>query len=93
MNTDNFSEFEVTDHYFLEERGGFLIGRIYSGQFKVGMTVPLKDDRNKFTIAGIEFLDNLAEKSFKNALIFSEKPDLEYLKRMFPVGSMLKAYE
>ena len=93
MNTANYSLFEVTEHYYLEERGGFVIGQIFSGQFKVGMIVTVEEDGKELTISGIEFLDNLAEKIYKQALIFTERPDLEYLKIKFPVGSMLKAYE
>ena len=84
------AEFEVTDHFYLKERGGFVIGNIKSGLFKMGMEVSCSEEGQSLTISGIEYLDNLKEKSFKNALVFKEKPSLEFVKSLFPVGTVLK---
>lgn len=92
MNKEEQAEFEVTDHYHLIERGGFVIGQIKSGTFKVGMSVPVGGQETPLTISGIEFLDNIKEKKFSNALIFKEKPSLEFVKKAFPVGVVIHAY-
>jgi hypothetical protein len=90
MNAE-FAHFEVTEHYVLPERGGFVIGRIRSGDFRLGMSVYSGDEPPRLTISGIEFLDNTTESKFWNALMFREHPDLEFLKRVFPVGTILLA--
>ena len=87
------SEFEVTDHFYLKERGGFVIGNIKSGLFKMGMVVSCSEEGQSLTISGIEYLDNLKEKNFKNALVFKEKPSVEFVKSFFPVGCILKSIE
>ena len=93
MNHEN-PLFEVTGHYFLKERGGFVIGTILSGTFRNGMRIATGDRKLPFlTIAGIEFLDNIREKTFKNALVFREQPSLEFVTRAFPVGGTLVATE
>jgi hypothetical protein len=84
-------EFEVTHHYYIEKRGGFVIGRIQSGIFKIGMKVPIDEDGTSLTISGIEYIDNVKTKMVANALIFKEKPSLDYVKKVFPVGSVLRA--
>ena len=82
--------FEVTGHYFLKERGGFLIGSILSGTFRNGLRVATGDQQLPFlTITGIECLDNIQEKTFKNALVFREQPSLEFMTRAFPIGRIL----
>ena len=86
-------EFEVTNHYYLEKRGGFVIGRIQRGIFKIGITVPIAEDGTSLTISGIECIDDVKTKMFANAIIFKEKPTLDYVKKMFPVGSVLRAYK
>ncbi len=53
-------------------------------------------DPSTLTISGVEFLDNLAEKRFWNALVFAERPALDFVKRVFPLGSIIElgaAYE
>ena len=93
MNAEELAEFEVTGHYYLEKRGAFVIGRIQSGTFRIGMTIPIGEEGKSLTISGIEYLDNVAKKVFANALVFKEKPELDYLKKIFPVGSVLRAYK
>ena len=88
------SQFEVTDHFELPERwGAFVIGHIRSGVFKTGLVVDAQEPECTFTISGIEFLDNISEKRFWNALHFQEKPEMETVRRCFPVGTVLKAVE
>jgi hypothetical protein len=76
MNVQESAEFKVLDHFCLKDRGGFVIGRIQSGLFKIGMRIPINEDGNSLTISGIEFIDILKEKIFANALIFKEMPSL-----------------
>jgi hypothetical protein len=77
-------QFEVTDHHELAERGGFVIGHIREGAFRIGMKVRTGDEPTFLTIFGIEYRDNVA-------LIFSEQPTLEFVRRVFPVGTVIEA--
>lgn len=81
--------FEVTGHYQLSERGAFLIGYIRSGVFRNGMLIGTASHSERFVISAIEFLDNIAERKHWNALILRERPSLEALERLFPVGSVV----
>ena len=85
-------EFEVINHYYIENRGSFVIGHIKSGIFQIGMKVPIDQDGSSLTISGIESVDYVGRKIFHNAIIFKEKPSLDYVKKVFPVGSVLRAY-
>ena len=85
------ARFEVTGHYELSERGAFLIGHIRTGTFRNGMLIDAAGHKERFTISGIEFLDNIAEQKHWNALVFRERPNLEALQRLFPVGSIVVA--
>ena len=76
MNTEEFAEFEVTDHFYLKQRGGFVIGHIRKGTIRPGMVVQIRKDGKSLTISGVEFVDNITEKTFTNALVFQEKPKL-----------------
>jgi len=89
MNED--TNFEVTDHYELPERGAFVIGHIRSGMFRIGMVLYSPFGNSHFTISGIECVDNIRERKNWNALTFQERPALATLKVCFPVGAMLKA--
>jgi hypothetical protein len=85
------AQFEVTDHFEIPNRGAFLIGHIRTGMFRIGMVVCAEPSGEVFTISGIEFVDNTREKKYWNALVFQEKPELDTLRRCFPVGTVLKA--
>ena len=80
MNTQKLAEFKVTDHFYLKDRGGFVIGQIRNGIFKIGMTVSIEEDGNSLTISGIEYVDKSTERKFRNALLFKEKPELDLVK-------------
>ena len=82
--------FEVTGHYYMKERGAFVIGNILRGEFKIGMKLPAKDENEFLTISSIEYLDNLAERKFWNALVFAEKPTFGYVEENFPVGMVIR---
>ena len=85
------ARFEVTGHCELSARGAILIGHIQAGVFRNGMLIGSAAHSERFTISGIEFLDNIAERRHWNALVFRERPSLEALQRLFPVGSVVVA--
>jgi hypothetical protein len=88
---DEEAQFEVTNHFELPERGAFVVGHIRNGTFRIGMIVEADPPDSHLTISGIEYVDNIKEKRFWNALRFREQPSLETVKRRFPVGTVLKA--
>jgi hypothetical protein len=83
--------FEVTLHFQLAERGAFVVGRILGGTWRTGACVSALDGERRFTVSGIEFLDNLSAKTHAMALVFQERPTMPELARAFPVGSILFA--
>ena len=85
--------FEVTDHYELTERGGFVIGQMSEGRVRVGDSVPLPDSSTNWTIGGVEMLDNVSERKYWTALIFKERPTRAEVEAAFPVGSYVDVYE
>ena len=85
-------QFEVTDHYELSH-GVFVVGHICDGVFREGMKVPTGQDPAFLTVSVIEYVDNLAKGKFWNALAFRERPTLEFVKSVFPVGAVLEAEE
>jgi hypothetical protein len=83
--------FEVTSHFQLAERGAFAVGRILGGTWRTGACVLALDGKTRFTVSGIEFLDNLSAKTHAMALVFEERPNMSELARAFPIGSVLFA--
>ena len=92
MNSEVIGTFEVTDHYVLKDRGAFVIGNILGGAIKVGGKVRLPDGVTSWTISGVEFIDNIAQRIYRNALVFRERPALEELQRSFPVGTQIEVF-
>jgi len=84
------TRFKVTDHFQIAERGAFVIGHIVEGTIRLGMVAFARDGSARFTVRAVEYLDNLAEKKFWNALLFSEHADLETVRNTFPVGSIIE---
>ena len=78
--------FEVTSHFELKDRGGFVIGHIKSGSVAVGMYVNTGSQPPTLKVSGVEFVDNVSEKKYWNALLFAERPKLDFVERVFPVG-------
>jgi len=87
------ARFEVTDHFQFAERGAFVIGRILMGTIRPGMFALSPASSGHFTVRGVEFVDNLAEKKDWNALAFSEFPNLEAVREAFPVGTVIEVHE
>jgi len=85
--------FEVTGHYALSWRGGFVLGQIRGGGFRPGMRVVAGDNSSTLTISGVEHLCNPAERRYMQALIFREKPGLESVLRWFPVGTVIEGID
>ncbi len=86
-------QFEVTDHYRMASRGAFVIGNIVGGTIRPGMRVNTGLQPSTLRINGVEFVDNLKERRHWNVLIFAEGPTLEFIKRAFPVGSLIEVME
>ena len=78
--------FEVTDHFEVKGRGGFVVGRIVGGVIRPGMLVPTRLEPATLRIAGVEFVDNISARTYRNALIFAEQPSLAFVRTAFPVG-------
>ena len=76
--TADIDRFEVTIHHELAERGAFVIGHVLDGVIRPGTCVDTNLDPPILRVAGIEFLDNISEKKYSNALIFAERPSLEW---------------
>ena len=85
------AKFEVTDYFELQGRGGFVVGQIVQGSVRPGMLVATGLNPDQLRIAGVEFLDNIAERKYRNALVFAEQPTLEFIRKAFPVGTIVEA--
>ena len=81
--------FEVTDHAELEDRGAFVVGRIVDGVVRPGMRVTTWLHPPSLTISGVESLDKLSERKHWTALVFAERPTLEFVARAFPIGGIV----
>lgn len=81
----------MTAHFELAGRGAFVVGHIRDGKFRNGMSITSGITGQTYVICGIEFLDNLSERIFLNALIFREKPAIAEIIRAFPAGTLLSA--
>jgi hypothetical protein len=44
-----------------------------------------------FTISGVEFLDNVAQRTTSNALVFRANPTIDEVQNAFPVGTLAYA--
>jgi len=45
MNTQTILHFEVISHYYINERGEFIIGKIKDGVLKIGMQTTVNDGK------------------------------------------------
>jgi hypothetical protein len=93
MNNSVESRFEVTDHYELPGRGAFLIGNIMDGTLRIGMSMRARDQEVPLTISRIEYVDHRQLRRFANALTFHEQPSLDYLKKTYPLGSVVTFHD
>lgn len=82
--------FVVTDHLSLAERGTFLIGRIVDGTIRPGMLATTDAGDATFTVAGIEFVDEIRAGGVRTALRLRERPAVRQLQATFPVGCVLR---
>jgi hypothetical protein len=76
MNTRETPLFEAADHYYLPAHGGFVIGHIRGSVSKIGMRIRRGSDLATLTVCGIESLDNVRERVFRNALVSLERQAL-----------------
>ncbi len=84
-------EFEVTGHYEIPARGAFLLGHIRQGRIAPGMLVETGCEPPTLKIMGVECLSDCVKNRHSNALIFLEKPSMEFLMRVMPVGANVRA--
>ncbi len=84
--------FEVTDHYEMAGRGGFVIGHLMEGAVSVGNIVLVPASSTHWTICGVESL-NTADQKRRNALVFSERPTIAAVQEAFPVGFNMQELE
>lgn len=89
QNNDR-GRFRVTAHFELEARGAFVVGQITEGVVRIGMKAWTGLEPSYLTVGGVEFLDTLRKRKHWNALVFAERPALEFVKRAFPVGSVIE---
>ena len=82
--------FRVSDHSELTDRGAFVVGNVVDGVIRPGMRAMTRLEPPTLTIAGVESLDNLGAHRHWNALVFSERPSLEFVTRAFPIGSFIE---
>jgi hypothetical protein len=90
MNSEDVSQFEVTGHYFVSSRGAIITGQLLSGGIRMGTEIPTGTEPPMLTISGIETLTSIEKKPCGNGLIFREQPTLEFLQRVFPVGTVIQ---
>lgn len=93
MDDRESARFEVAGHSAVSGRGVFIYGHIRSGRFREGMIIFANGRPPALTIAHIEFMDKVSTHEAHIALFFREKPDLEMLREMFPVGVLVQAYD
>jgi hypothetical protein len=84
------ARFRVTGHYEMTDRGGFVLGHIERAVIRPGTRVTTGSEPPTLTIHGVECIDNPAEQRYLNALVFAERPSLEFVQRVFPIGSMIE---
>lgn len=89
-NNAHTSRFEVTSHFELPTRGGFVVGHIRAGAVHPGMWVDTHSDPATLRVVGVESLSNTAEKKYWNALVFAGHPTLAFVKAVFPIGSVIE---
>lgn len=81
--------FEVTDHLELSGRGVYVVGQILEGHVGVGLRAATHTQPTFLTIDAVESIDNVREKTSRIALRFSERPSLDELRDIFPIGAVL----
>jgi hypothetical protein len=90
IKTNHTSQFEVTGHYVLPKRGAFVIGHLLGGGKWLGEQISTGDEPPSLTVSGVDFMCNTKANKYSQALVFREQPSLEFLQRIFPVGTILR---
>ena len=87
------AEVEVHNIMSIPGRGAVLLARVQSGSVQVGqLSVPIplgKDVPQRLEVASIERLSSMEGRGAAVGIGFRNDPHPEYLRRRFPVGSIL----
>ena len=84
------ARFEVRDVFELSGRGRVVSGTILHGAIRVGRRMRAEHAPDlAFTIAGVEFVDNIATHEAWIALVSTDAPPLAALKEQLAAGSVL----
>ena len=86
-------EFQVTGHYEMPARGAFVLGELLQGKIAPGMVIETRCEPSTLKIVGVECMSDSANNRHSNALIFLEKPSMDFLLRVMPVGSIVEVVE
>jgi hypothetical protein len=78
------SVFNVTAHYDLPDRGGFVLGAV-CGEVRAGMSVRGVGSSRFYVVVGVETLSGKG--GHLQALIFRGKPAIAEIAEAFPIGS------
>ena len=85
---------EIADHFQITGRGSVAACHILDGVLRIGMRVVTGHaDPSHLTIGAIDYVDKLSTGEFWIALQFDERPSLERLKDLLPVGSTIEVIE
>ncbi len=86
--------FDVTAHFTVSNRGAFLIGNVVEGKVKLGMYVRTMLEPPILKINAVEIVCGKSGGHWWHSigLGFTEGPTLEFIKRAFPVGSLIEVH-
>ena len=84
------ARFQVRDVFEISTRGRVVSGTILTGAFHVGTRVRAEHVPSlAFTIAGVEFLDNISTRESWIGFVSTDAPPLAALREQLPAGSIL----
>jgi hypothetical protein len=95
--------FEVTDHFYIRGRGVVVSGHPRNGRFRKGMLVHTGDDPPVLIVTGLDIGHTVKRRAIFGVVFeerrdiygvwFGDAPSLEFVQKVFPVGSVLRGEE
>jgi hypothetical protein len=81
----------VVDVFQITNRGRVVAGDILEGVVRIGMVAAPEDQPTlgSWTIAGVEFVDNVAPRESQIALVLGNGPSVDALRALVPPGTVL----